>query len=58
LDIVESGVTPHTPKTYYNHSFCPIVSVEESPSTIPALIGPYLRKDVRVERFLKEIVSP
>ena len=37
--------------TYYNHTFCPIVSVEESPSTIPALVGPYLRNDVRVERF-------
>jgi hypothetical protein len=48
--IVESGVTPHTPKTYYNHSFCPIVSVEESPSTIPALIVLFGQ--------LKEIVSP
>jgi hypothetical protein len=23
-NIVESGVTPHTPKTYYNHSFFPL----------------------------------
>ena len=40
-----------------NIAFCPIVSVEESPNTIPAMRCKYLRNGVRVEGFCLHLAN-
>jgi hypothetical protein len=38
---------------WLKHTFCTFVSVEQFPSTIPAMLAPYLRNGVTVESFVR-----